>query len=927
MTPAPNTCGIARIVRHDTEGCAGEKHIGMAFVIDPQHVMTCCHVLNDALRRPDRSDRTQPLSDSGIAVRFPFSDNARGAGKVVRWGLSLPWPVDVAVLRLERPAPTAAGVAVFSDSEVRGDKWSCFGCDENGVERETRGEFASLLSREQRQLNGPDGVAPRIVGGYSGAPVWAEGLKAFVGMVVTKDRDHAENWLAYAIPTGVLVEVWPELRRGKCTALPSLQGTGGPFMDVPRDLPHFTGRTEELRELERHLLGTPKQPVVVCNVTGLGGVGKSKLAARFAALHASSFPGGVFWAEVDHKTPKEVALSIARVLGKEVGSVDDEHAKWLIQRLFGGRQALLILDNADGPAAAGRIINILPNENTVAVLITTRNRRLSVDLDLGTVSIEVKEFTNAEGIALFRNVLANDPRLEKDEAILHQILEFVGRLPLLIDLLASFLKRRPGLRFADLYDSLRQSRPIPSWPKNQSTVADIVIGKSTEELPPHELEAFVALGACGASGFSRSAAMAASGIGTVAETIALLDRLIDLSLVQDLSGERFKLHPVVRACVRTKKGIDAADRRHAGHWRLYVNKYQRDSAEDWVNLTSEWDGIRCAWDFCLSPVAPESGNSSQVAGSDQDLDRVAAEMAGALRYFLDGRGFWQEAVDRMLPSLAAAKRIGDVERCFRIGRHLALLLRKLRRFVEAAGQNLVNIRAASDAGRRDWLGEELEQLGRVRVRQGQHDEAEALYLAALALAASNGGGGRRYEGQALNCLGELHRQQKAYDQAIDYFKRVLKLYEESDDVQGICATLSHLGATHYDMGEAQVAVRYYSRALKRFHEVGRVEVEGSLYQNLGLALESLGRRVEAVACFLLSADISDRLGVPGWRGVVPGKERDRLLQSLGQEADRYRTQKKSNSENILTLARVDVTTFLASLQDNPRGPCVNTSNE
>jgi hypothetical protein len=29
--------------------------------------------------------------------------------------------------------------------------------------------------------------------------------------VVTKDRDHAENGLAYAIPTPILVEVWPEL--------------------------------------------------------------------------------------------------------------------------------------------------------------------------------------------------------------------------------------------------------------------------------------------------------------------------------------------------------------------------------------------------------------------------------------------------------------------------------------------------------------------------------------------------------------------------------------------------------------------------------------------------------------------------------------------------------------------------------------------
>jgi HEAT repeat protein len=212
MTSSPNACGIARIVSA-APGGAGEKQIGMAFVVDSRHVMTCCHVVNDALGR-DRRDPAQPPSESRFAIRFPYADNAGTVGKVVKWGFAFPRPVDVAVLELEETPPPTAGIAVLSDAEVRGEKWSCSGWNQKGEQRVTQGEIADLLARNELQLNGPMGVAMRIVGGYSGAPVWAEGRKAFVGMVVSTDKDHYENWIAYAIPTSVLGEVWPELPRG-----------------------------------------------------------------------------------------------------------------------------------------------------------------------------------------------------------------------------------------------------------------------------------------------------------------------------------------------------------------------------------------------------------------------------------------------------------------------------------------------------------------------------------------------------------------------------------------------------------------------------------------------------------------------------------------------------------------------------------------
>ena len=211
MSLAENTHGIARIIATGPDGI-GEKHTGMAIVIDVRHVMTCCHVLNDALARTNRLDSASPPEDELFDIRFPYAANAKRAGKVVQWGLALQSDKDVAVIELTEDAPSEAGVAVFSEAEARTMGWCCVGADNASIYREPEGRLGSVLPDGTRQLNGPTGVGARIAPGYSGAPVWSDDVKAFVGMVVTKDRDQfVENGLAYAIPTPVLVEVWPEL--------------------------------------------------------------------------------------------------------------------------------------------------------------------------------------------------------------------------------------------------------------------------------------------------------------------------------------------------------------------------------------------------------------------------------------------------------------------------------------------------------------------------------------------------------------------------------------------------------------------------------------------------------------------------------------------------------------------------------------------
>ena len=284
MPFSSNTRGIARIVKLDGKIV---KHVGMAIIVDARHVMTCCHVLNLALGR-DPHDLQRPHSSTQFLIRFPYASNAEELGRVVEWGFELPRAKDVAVLELiEKDAPEEAGVAAFTEIEVQREKWSCNGWAEYGAEREVRGELGMILSKDERQMNGPDGtIAPRIVSGYSGAAVWCDKVTAFVGMVVTKDYVEFQTGLAYAIPTGVLLQVWPKLEKARAgpekTAPPA---PNAPFQ--PSRLPFggefLIGRSEELTQLNE-AWEKSKGGSHILNIVGWGGVGKTALVRHWRGL-------------------------------------------------------------------------------------------------------------------------------------------------------------------------------------------------------------------------------------------------------------------------------------------------------------------------------------------------------------------------------------------------------------------------------------------------------------------------------------------------------------------------------------------------------------------------------------------------------------------------------------------------------------------
>ena len=142
--------------------------------------------------------------------------------------------------------------------------------------------------------------------------------------------------------------------------------------NIPPRLVVFTGRDAELAALKR-ALGVTDEVVITQAVTGLGGVGKSQLAARYVHTHAEGYDVVAWVAAEDDATADLSAL--AAELGEPVGGLTpaeraDRALHWFNHA---PERWLLVLDNITDP---GQLRRCCPHSGNGRVLITSRNHGL-----------------------------------------------------------------------------------------------------------------------------------------------------------------------------------------------------------------------------------------------------------------------------------------------------------------------------------------------------------------------------------------------------------------------------------------------------------------------------------------------------------------------------------------------------------------------
>ncbi len=203
--------------------------------------------------------------------------------------------------------------------------------------------------------------------------------------------------------------------------------------------PLFTGREPELLKLAEQLLYTDNgRPIIIS--TGIGGIGKTQLAAEFAHRYGRYFPGGVFWISLAEAADVRVEIANSG-RGKGLSTVYDElklaQQVDLVQHAWlQSVQRLLIFDNCDDGTrhrATDALQRWRPTSGGCRLLGTSR--RQSWPKTMGVQRLPIRKLPRTQSVQLLEKFVEGHIDLTHLDAIANEL----GDLPLALHLAGSFL--------------------------------------------------------------------------------------------------------------------------------------------------------------------------------------------------------------------------------------------------------------------------------------------------------------------------------------------------------------------------------------------------------------------------------------------------------------------------------------------------------
>ena len=251
----------------------------------------------------------------------------------------------------------------------------------------------------------------------------------------------------------VAVEVFQVRAAGLPTEFPPLRAldtTPGNLRPAPTRL---IGRESEVAEIEAALKAHR-----LVTLTGVGGVGKTRLALEVAARLADEFPDGVWFFELAAVTdPAAIPDAVAAVLGitQQPGKTVSESVAAALE----GRVRLLVIDNCEHvlDAAADLIEAILAHSATVRILATSREGLGVPDEQVWPVrSLDAASGIDSPAVSLFveraQGIAPGFSMVDGDEAAaVIEICQRLDGIPLAIELAAS---RMASMTASDVRDRL-----------------------------------------------------------------------------------------------------------------------------------------------------------------------------------------------------------------------------------------------------------------------------------------------------------------------------------------------------------------------------------------------------------------------------------------------------------------------------------------
>ena len=788
------------------------------------------------------------------------------------------------------------------------------------------------LGRTQRELARAIGLHPDVLShklrGRDGATLTQADAVAIVvtlakwGALTTRAEARTLLGLMAVPPHAVPAAMWsaPPLADLEAGEIAQADGTH----PVGR-APEVPGRSEVPPALRLARLPEPATPLIgrvaecasvhaalaasrIVTLTGVGGIGKTRLALRVGqeAAAGARFADGVAFVDLAPlRDPALLSLTLARALGL------DEHLavspETQVIEALATRHVLLVVDNLEHlleeVPLLGRLLAAAPR---LHILATSRvPLRLYGEHELRVPPLPLpasgsdgpQDLAKSEAVQLFvARAAAVSPGFAPAGAALAAVAAICAALdglPLAIELAAARIKLFPpeallprlSARLALLIDGPR------NLPERQRTMR-AAIDWSYALLTAEGRALFASLGVFAGS-FDAAAAAAVcaprgpddtgddagpaegrSGHGLRADPAAIdpraetmlghLSALADQSLLELAPGPtpRFRLLISVRAYAVARLAEAGTQEAIGGrHLRYYLALAEVAEPElagprqgPWLDrLESEHDNLREALGWACAHERWEAG----------------LRLAGALSRFWEtrghlgeGRGWLDEVLAGGGPGVPAAR-----AKALHGGGSLAYSQGEYGRAAALQGEALALRRQLGDS---QGISDSLSTLGNVAYSQGEYGRAAALHGEALALRRQLGDS--RGIANSLNNLGNVAYSQGEYGRAAALHGEALALRRQLGDSRGIGDSLNNLGNVAHSQGEYGRAAALHGEALALRRRLGDSRGIANSLNNLGNVAHSQGEYGRAAAlhgeALALRRQLGDSWGIANSLGTL-----------------------------------------------------------